>query len=148
MFLVFLTVGLWTVRSPAAGPDLKLIGTDTPDPVTVGELLSYNLMVTNVGTGAATGVMLTNTLSTNTTFFSASVSQGTDTPGGSLVVCNLGSINAGNAATIRITVTPGTAGTITNSAMVSLAQADANPATTPWRKRPWWSPRHFIRDRI
>ncbi len=93
--------GLWGTRSPAAGPDLRLIGTDTPDPVTVGELLNYNLVVTNVGTGTATGVILTNTLSTNATFFSASASQGTNTAGGGLVVCNLGSINAGSAATIQ-----------------------------------------------
>jgi uncharacterized repeat protein (TIGR01451 family) len=126
--LVLLMSGLWGTRSPAAGPDLRLTGTDTPDPVTVGELLNYNLVVTNVGTGAALGVMLTNTLSSNATFFSASLSQGTNTAGEGLVVCNLGSINAGSAATIQITITPGAAGTITNSAIVSLAQADANPA--------------------
>ena len=123
-----LIIVLWTAHSLAAGPDLNLTGTDSPDPVTVGELLNYNLVVTNVGTSTATGVMLTNTLSTNATFFSASVSQGTFTSGGGLVVCDLGSINAGSAATVRITATPGTAGTITNSAIVTLTQVDANLA--------------------
>jgi uncharacterized repeat protein (TIGR01451 family) len=126
--VVFLTVVLWTTSSLAVGPDLNLTCTDSSDPVTVGELLNYNLVVTNAGTGTATGVMLTNTLSTNTTFFSASLSQGTFTSGGGLVVCDLGSINAGSAATIRITVTPEKAGAITNTAVVALAQLDTNPA--------------------
>lgn len=126
--VVFLTVALWTTSSLAVGPDLNLTCTDSSDPVTVGELLNYNLVVTNAGTGTATGVMLTNTLSTNTTFFSASLSQGTFTSGGGLVVCDLGSINAGSAATIRITVTPEKAGAITNTAVVALAQLDTNPA--------------------
>lgn len=109
-------------------PDLRVTLTDSPDPVSIGELLTYHVSITNQGDVTATGVTLTNILSPTVTFFSASVSQGTFAQIGSLVTGDLGAINAGNAATLRLTVTPGTVGTITNLATVSLNQVDSNPA--------------------
>jgi uncharacterized repeat protein (TIGR01451 family) len=93
----------------------------------VGELLNYDLLITNAGNATATGVFLTNTLPSTAAYFSASVSQGTFTPGAT-VVCNLGSISAGSAATVHIRAAPGTAGTITNLAAVTLAENDPHPA--------------------
>src|SRR5688572_23945030 len=111
-----------------AAPDLTFTLADSPDPVTVGELLNYDLTITNRGTSLASGVTLTNTLSAGVAFFSASVSQGTFSQSGAIVVCNFGDIPISGSATARVTVASGVSGTITNSALVSLVQADANPA--------------------
>ena len=57
---------IWPVRSGDVSilgtADLSLLKTDTPDPVTVYQNLTYNLVVTNSGPDAATGVGVTDTL--------------------------------------------------------------------------------------
>ena len=63
----------------AAQPDLQLTLAHSPQPVSQGELLTASLVVTNAGGGAATSVSLVVTLSSNATFFSANLSQGTFT---------------------------------------------------------------------
>jgi uncharacterized repeat protein (TIGR01451 family) len=109
--------------------DLAITKIDTPDPVTQGNNLTYNLTVTNNGPSNATGVSVTDTLPAGVTFISAVPSQGSCS-GTTTITCNLGSLAKNASATITITVnvsltTP--PGNITNTATVSGGGGLDNP---------------------
>jgi uncharacterized repeat protein (TIGR01451 family) len=112
-----------------SGADLSVSKFAEPDPVAVGEQLTYTVDVYNDGPEDATNVVLTDTLPPGVTNPSAAPSQGAcDEPAGT-VTCNLGTIPAFDSAEILITVTaPSEAGTITNNASVSSDVED--PDTT------------------
>jgi uncharacterized repeat protein (TIGR01451 family) len=117
-----------TTVTPAA--DLSIVQTDVPDPVHLGQTLTYTLSVANGGPSSATGVAVSDTLPKNAGFGSVTSSQGTCTvkPSKQQVTCSLGTIpNRGNA-TVTITVKPTTKGTIVNTATVSAQEADPNGA--------------------
>ncbi len=117
----------------APNTDLAVTNSDSPDPATTGSNLTYRIVVTNNGPGNATGVTLTDALPANTTFISATSTQGTCT-GTTTINCALGALNANSSATINIIVQPQTAGTLTDTATVTGAEADPvapnNSATT------------------
>ncbi len=111
-----------------ASANLSLTKSDAPDPVLVGQLLTYTLTVANAGPSGATGVTLTDTLPSGVTFDSATPSQGTCTESSGTVTCDLGTIaNAGNASA-SIKIRPQSQGSITNTASVTSAAADTNLA--------------------
>jgi uncharacterized repeat protein (TIGR01451 family) len=124
--LVVLLCGALTVVAQPK-PDLRLAITDAPDPVSVGELLTYNATITNSGSAAATSVSLVSILSSNTTFFSAALSQGTFTQSAGTVTCSLGTLAPGATASFRLLATPGAFGSVTNSTTVTEAETDLNP---------------------
>ncbi len=95
---------------------LLITMTDSPDPITVGNSLTYTITVTNEKPGAATDVEVTALL-TSVIFVSANPSQGSCN-GSITVSCSLGTINSGNSATVTIVVTPTAVGTLSNSASV------------------------------
>lgn len=61
--------------NPPPSANLALSMTDFPDPIQVGNLLTYSLLVSNLGTTWATNVWLTNTLPTGVEFISAAISN-------------------------------------------------------------------------
>lgn len=66
--------------SPAwAQAELTVDKTDSPDPVTEGQILNYSIEVTNAGEDPATDVTLTDDLPEGTAFVSASTTAGTCT---------------------------------------------------------------------
>ena len=109
-------------------PDVSVSKSDSPDPVEVGERLSYGLRVTNAQGPAASSVTLTDVLPTTVRFRSMTASQGTCTRTRNVVTCNLGSVQGGATARVRILVTPTRAGRITNAASVASATDDGNTA--------------------
>lgn len=114
----------------AGSPDLvnlAITKTDSPDPVDVGDTLTYTLTVDNLSmAGTATGVTVTDALPQSVIYQSATPSQGTCSQSGQTVICDLGSLASGASATITIEVTPQTAGQITNNASTSADQPDAD----------------------
>jgi uncharacterized repeat protein (TIGR01451 family) len=114
------------VDDPRAA-DLALTKTDSPDPVSVGGVLTYTLEVTNSG-ATTNGVTLTDTLPKNVQFRSASSEQGRCTLRRPRTVeCNLGDVPQSepdpitgdpDPITITIEVRPTKAGSITNTATV------------------------------
>jgi uncharacterized repeat protein (TIGR01451 family) len=114
-----------TVVTSAA--DLSVTKTDSPDPVTVGNSLSYTIVVTNNGPSRADGVMLTDTLPGGVTYVNAWSTRGTCSEAGGTVTCNIGRMRDGRSETVTIVVTPTGTGTLTNTASVTSSEADPVP---------------------
>ncbi len=110
------------------GADLSVSQSEAPDPVVIGNNLIYTIIIANNGPENATGVIVTDTLPPNANFLSATALQGSCTPGGGQVSCNLGSLNAGWSTSITIVVQPTILGTITNQASAAANEPDFNPA--------------------
>ncbi len=117
------------VQPLSAQADLEISKFDAPDPVTVGDNLTYTITVTNRGPDAATNVVVTDTLPSGVTFVSATSSQGSCTYDGAVTVtCDLGDIAPNNSVTITIVVTPTAPGAISNSVTVTSDTLDPDPA--------------------
>ncbi len=120
--LTFLTAT--GVATPPAQADLAVAMTDSPDPATAGTNVTYLVTVTNNGPDQADNVVLSNTLPGGVTLVSATPSQGScDTT----ITCNLGSIPFPGSATVTIVVTPGAAGSLSNTASVVSTTGDPSP---------------------
>jgi uncharacterized repeat protein (TIGR01451 family) len=123
-----------------ARDDLSVSVSHAPDPVTVGQAVTYTITVENSGPSAATGVMVTNTIPPGLELVSASATQGTCSALEGVVVCDLGSIPGGTNASVVITAMSTTATTVTNRTVVVRAEADAvltnNVAATATRINP------------
>ncbi|MFN2222207.1 MAG: hypothetical protein ACK2UH_06625, partial [Candidatus Promineifilaceae bacterium] len=106
--------------------DLGIIKAAAPDPVKAGSLLTYTLVISNYGPSNASGILVTDTLDTASTFISAESSQGTDCTPGSAPVCALGDLALGHSARITIVVQVDSAATFTveNTALVNGQQFD------------------------
>jgi uncharacterized repeat protein (TIGR01451 family) len=125
-----------SVTIPITSADLSIAKAHAPDPVNVGDVLTYTLLVGNAGPSTADDVRVTDTLDATTTFVSATPSQGTCS-GAPALVCQLGPLPSGAKATIVVRVTPQVAGSLNNTAAVTSKTFDPNPpnnsatATTP-----------------
>jgi uncharacterized repeat protein (TIGR01451 family) len=106
--------------------DLKLSLFDSPDPVNVGDELTYNINVFNE-IDSVTGVVLTDTLPANVTFISATPNQGSCELKGGQVICAFGSIAEEDSALVSIVVRADVVGTLINSASVTSNEPDMNP---------------------
>jgi uncharacterized repeat protein (TIGR01451 family) len=110
----------------AQGADLALVMTDSPDPATLGTLLTYVITVTNGGSVDAADVVVTDALPAGASLISATPSQGSC----EAATCSLGTIAAGGTATVAVVVSveAGAGATILNSACVVTSVADTNAA--------------------
>ncbi len=119
-----------------AKADLAVTKVDTPDPVVVGNNITYTISFTNNGPSAASSVTVTDAVPTNTTFVSAVITIG---PGWSIssqpagggtgnVVFSKASVASGETATFEVVVNvnPATADltVITNNAVAASTTTD------------------------
>jgi virginiamycin B lyase len=103
-----------TVKNPFAVLSLSMTG--SPNPVSQGATLTYSITVNNAGPLDATNVILTDQFPSGQADAIAEIpSQGTCTDA---TQCLLGTLPAGNVATVSISAVPTTVGTLTNSATV------------------------------
>jgi uncharacterized repeat protein (TIGR01451 family) len=115
---------LVTARTNA---DMAIVKTDSPDPVGVGQPVTYRLTVTNNGPAIATNVMVNDPLPASMRFISANPSIGTCS-GTTTISCSLGTLTVGNSQFVDIIVQATATGTISNTATVSADQPDPVPA--------------------
>lgn len=104
--------------------DVGVTLTASPDPVTVGQPLTFTASVSNAGPGAASRATLVDDLPGSLTFVSATPSQGACAFASGAVTCVLGAIASGGSATVQIVTTPTAAGTVTNAVDVGAGQID------------------------
>jgi len=116
--------------TPSEGPraDIGVFIADSPDPVQVGQNLTYTITVTVFGTGpnVTANVTMNDTLPANVSFVSVAPSQG-NCSGTSTVICSLGKLAAFTSATVTLVVTPTVAGALNNTASAHAPMLDPNP---------------------
>ncbi len=109
---------------PPLSADLRLTKTVNLGTALVGQMISYNITVSNLGPEAASGVVMTDLLPKNFTFNSLGASQGSFSLASNAVICYLTNLAAGAGATIVINATPDSPGLGTNSAGVVANELD------------------------
>ena len=116
-----------TIVAGGDGPDLTITKTASPDPVATGQMLAYTIVVTNNGSGDATGVTVYDGLPEHVTL--GMVPEDCDQASG-VVTCNLGALPAGETVTLGFSVTVGSlaCGTLTNEASARSLEGDENPS--------------------
>jgi uncharacterized repeat protein (TIGR01451 family) len=108
--------------------DLSIVKSAGVGPFGTGNPLTYAITVANAGPSPATNVVVTDVLPAGTTFTSATPSQGSCS-GTTTVTCTLGTLASGGSATIALNVTlPAAVGPVSNTATVTSASVDPNPA--------------------
>jgi uncharacterized repeat protein (TIGR01451 family) len=126
---VLALAGVGSAAQPVTA-NLKITKTDSPDPVRVGQSLTYTIGVEDQGPSPATGVTVTDNLPKRVDLVSASGPAGACAVQGGKITCPVGSlkpigINYGGApATVTIVVVPRSSGTISNTATVKGDQKD------------------------
>jgi uncharacterized repeat protein (TIGR01451 family) len=112
----------YTTVDPVA--DLTVTKSAWPEPVGLGEPLTYTLVVTNAGPSTATGVVLTDTLPLSVTDVLMASSQGSCALDNAAVVCDLGALNHLAGASVTLTVRPTATGILTNRVVVTSVAFD------------------------
>jgi uncharacterized repeat protein (TIGR01451 family) len=116
--------------APAGTANLRIIKSDSPDPVRVGANLTYTIGVENLGPATATGVVVTDNLPHGVDLVSATGPGGPCAAQAGKVVCSLGSLApvgvnyGGSQVTVSIVVVPRESGTIRNTATVKGKEKD------------------------
>ncbi len=115
------------------GPSIDLSTTAAVNRPTanVGDQLTYTFVVSNAGPSTATGATFTQLLPANTTFVSASATQGGCSVAGSTLSCAVGSIPSGGSVTVTVRATAdlASAGTTINARGTAAAsQPDRDPS--------------------
>jgi uncharacterized repeat protein (TIGR01451 family) len=103
--------------------DLALTKSDAPDPIVVGNNITYTLTATNLGPSTATNVVVTDTLPSGSTFVSAS---GSCAHAGGVVTCQLGTLARNAFIALSIEVETASAGTLVNTATATAIEPDPN----------------------
>ncbi len=104
---------------------LSLVATND---VLVNGPVSYRFSIANVGPNAADGVMLIDSLATNSAFSSATPSQGACSVSNGTVTCALGVLPGGAVANVTIVATALSRGLVTNFAVITRSGPDGNLA--------------------
>jgi uncharacterized repeat protein (TIGR01451 family) len=107
--------------------DLAITKTDSPDPVSVGGLLTYTLTVTNKKGDTANNVVVTDALPSGVTLVSVATTKGTCS-GSNPIRCAIGSVAYNELVTIMVVVRPNSPGTITNTAVVTGREHEHDPS--------------------
>jgi len=109
-----------TITVPA--PDLSIVKTG-PATAIGGSNITYTLVATNNGPTTATGVTVSDPVPANSTFVSASL--GCVLSAG-VVTCSAGTLASGASQSFTVTVTPGSGGSVVNTATIGGDQSDPN----------------------
>ncbi len=118
----------WTTALVPTAVDLVFAKEASTNQVAQYSSVNYILTVTNVGSGAATGVAVTDPLPAGVNLVSTSTTQGSVTNAGNLVTASVGSLGPGAGARITVVVAPTATGSISNYAAATANQSDLTPA--------------------
>jgi len=108
-------------------PDVKVEKTAARSTINAGENISFNIVVSSIGTATATNVVLTDVLPSGVSWTASGACTGTFA-GGATLNCNLGDLAPGATRTVTLVSSATTAdncGVVNNTATVT-ATADSN----------------------
>jgi uncharacterized repeat protein (TIGR01451 family) len=112
-----------------ATADLAVGITAAPEPVVLGQNLTYTISVANQGPQAAAGIWLTNTVQAGDLIVSAVPSQGINySLAGGRVICYLGDLGVDGTATVVVRATTLSLGSHQDRVEVTASTADPVPA--------------------
>ena len=122
-------LGLTAISPVNSAARLEVSTIEFPNPGIVGDYMTYQVIVQNMGPGPASGVVLTDLMPSGSSLVPSSValSQGTSSSSGGTLTCPLGTIAAGASATVTFNVLPQTAGTLVNTATATTISSDLYP---------------------
>ncbi|MCX6922424.1 MAG: DUF11 domain-containing protein, partial [Verrucomicrobia bacterium] len=112
------------------GTDLALGMTALPDPVIIGNNMTYDISVTNNGPSAATNVIVTLVLPDSVNLAAAYTSQGAFSQQGNVVTFTLGLMGIRAKATMSVVGIPTVPGVVSATATASSEQPDFVPANS------------------
>ncbi|MEM7332261.1 MAG: tandem-95 repeat protein, partial [Chloroflexota bacterium] len=104
--------------------DLSISKTASSETVNVEEMFTYTIVVENSGPAVATAVNVSDTLPADVNFDAIVTSQGVCTEEDGDILCELGDIESGSAATVTIDVMADSIGELSNTATVTGSEAD------------------------
>jgi uncharacterized repeat protein (TIGR01451 family) len=104
--------------------DIGLQITPSANPTPTNENLVYSITVSNAGPTISTGVIMTNRLPANASYISSASDHGSLTTTSNQVVADIGTLGAGEVATVAIAVFPDGAGSLTNWAVVKRNESE------------------------
>ena len=113
---------------------------DGPDPLNVGETLTYTAVVTNIQDDSGQNVVLSVVLPIGVTFTSARSDRGRCGHIGRLVTCKLGTFSPGTLSTATIKVVPNNPGYLHAVAGVASSTPDPSFANNSAAVRTWVNP--------
>jgi hypothetical protein len=108
--------------------DAALSLSASPAPARIGEALTVTALAADAGSDPLTGVAVTLPVPVGAALLGASAGCTAAVSGAITVSCQLGSLAPGEAMSASITIRPGGAGTLLDTASVTAEQADFNPA--------------------
>jgi uncharacterized repeat protein (TIGR01451 family) len=111
-----------------AAVDLAVTKSANPGPAGVGQQLTYTIVVSNLSTNPATGVMLQDPLPNGVNFNTVNGPGTCAVQLPATVVCAIGNMPPGGQAIFTIIVTPAATGVFTNTAFVFGNEGDSQPA--------------------
>jgi uncharacterized repeat protein (TIGR01451 family) len=113
--------GLTDVFLSKLGPTINLVVTETvtPNPVGVGNNVTFTYTITNSG-DLTTGVVFTDVIPAGATLVSANAAGQSCAANLGTVNCTVGTINGGAAATVSVIMTPGQAGALSDGGRVTV----------------------------
>jgi uncharacterized repeat protein (TIGR01451 family) len=119
-----------TLQAPPPQANLQLAGTVAPNPVQIGQNLTYTFNINNTGPDTATSIQFTDVLSQNITYVSSTTSQGTCTyaTNNLTLTCNLDTLSLNGTAQVKLVATPKATGTLTQTPTLRAAEVDPNTA--------------------
>jgi uncharacterized repeat protein (TIGR01451 family) len=111
------------VRDLGASPADVAVSLSAPTSSVTGVSTQTTITVRNNGPNSASGVTLTDLVSSGAIFVTVNPSQGSCS-GTPITRCNLGNLASGATATVALVLLPTSSGTVTNIATVSATQPD------------------------
>jgi uncharacterized repeat protein (TIGR01451 family) len=109
----------------AGNPDLLITKSASPSQVIINGNATFTIQVTNTGSGAATNVVVRDTLDAGLTYVSSSPVATTVAYGsGRILTWNLGTLTSGAASTLTVGVTAVTEGVLYNTAYVTTTDTE------------------------